>query len=104
MAWVQSASASFWARHASADAADAARVLGLLERTRSGLELLFPNGAPGELTVILHEHPASLALAMPSLVIDWALTHPAGRRYLVGWPGARELHVLAPRVLRLRAS
>jgi hypothetical protein len=104
MAWVESASASFRARHSSADAADAARVLGLLERTRSGLELLFPKGAPGGLTLILHEHPAALALAMPSLLVDWALTHPAGRRYLVGWPGTRELHVLSPRVLRRRAS
>src|SRR5919206_1114161 len=32
------------------------------------------------------------------------LPAPAGRRYLVGWAGERELHVLAPRVLARRAS
>jgi hypothetical protein len=32
------------------------------------------------------------------------LTAPAARRYVVGWAGARELHVLSPRLLAERAS
>ncbi|PZR69261.1 MAG: hypothetical protein DLM63_01920 [Solirubrobacterales bacterium] len=104
MAWVESDSPSFRARHSAGDAEDAAAVLRLLERTRAKLELIFPRGAPGGLTVVLHEHPAALALAQPTLILAWALTHPAGRRYLVGWPGSSELHALAPRVLRRRAS
>jgi hypothetical protein len=104
MAWVESTSASFRARHSSADVDDAARVLDLLERTRAQLEPLFPRGAPGGLTVVLHEHPLALALAEPALLARWAASHPATRRCVVGWPGTRELHVLCPRALRRRAA
>jgi hypothetical protein len=104
VAWVESSSPSFRARHSAADANDAAAVLRLLERTRAKLELLFPRGAPGGLTLVLHEHPVALALAEPALVAAWVLTHPAGRRYVVGWAGSHELHALAPRVLRTRAT
>ena len=54
--------------------------------------------------MILHGSPLALNLAQPYLPIARALTAPAGRRYLVGWAGAREIHVLAPRALEARAS
>jgi hypothetical protein len=43
-------------------------------------------------------------MAAPYLPLVRRLTAPAARRYLVGWFGAREIHVLAPRVLAARAS
>lgn len=103
MAWIESTSASFHARHDSEQAEDATRVLDLLERTRDRLGDLFVRTV-GDLTVILHGSPLALNLAQPYLPIARALTAPAGRRYLVGWAGAREIHVLAPRALEARAS
>jgi len=102
--WVESFSASFRARHEERDTDDAARVLDRLERRRTELDGLFPGGAPGELTVILHAHPVALVLAEPLLLARWASTSPAGRRYLVGWAGLREIHALAPRASQGRAS
>jgi hypothetical protein len=43
-------------------------------------------------------------MAAPYLPLVRRLTAPAARRYLVGWFGTREIHVLAPRVLEARAS
>jgi hypothetical protein len=103
LAWVESVSASFHARHDDKDADDAARVLEQLERDRERLAELFPR-TPGELTVVLHDGPAALALAQPYLLVARALTAPAGRRYQAGWYGSREIHVLAPRALEERAS
>jgi hypothetical protein len=45
-----------------------------------------------------------LDAAAPALPLQRRLTAPAARRYLVGWAGERELHVLAPRLLAQRAS
>jgi hypothetical protein len=103
VAWVESVSPSFSARHESQDADDAARVLERLEHLREGLGELFSR-VPGDLTVVLHRSPASLVMAQPYLLVARARTAPAARRYLVGWFGARELHVLAPRTLEARAS
>lgn len=103
MAWVESISPSFRARHESEDADDASRLVDQLERTRERLEELFPR-APGELTVVIHGSTAALFLAQPYLLAARALMAPAGRRYLVGWSGAHELHVLTPRLLEQRAS
>lgn len=103
MAWVESVSASFRARHESEDTDDAAGVLDQLERARETLGERFGR-APGDLTVILHGSAPALYLAQPYLVAARAMTAPAARRYLVGWFGARELHVLAPRRLEPRAS
>jgi hypothetical protein len=36
--------------------------------------------------------------------LSWALSAPAARRYVAGWAGRRELHVLTPAVLERRAS
>jgi hypothetical protein len=40
----------------------------------------------------------------PLLMLAWAGTAPAARRYLAGWVGHDEIHVLAPSVLARRAS
>jgi hypothetical protein len=55
-------------------------------------------------TVILHRSATSLALARPTVPLAWALTTPAARRYVAGWPSAHELHTLTPSALRQRAS
>jgi hypothetical protein len=103
MAWVESVSPSFRARHDSAHADDADRVLLSLERTRARLDELFPRSVT-ELTVVLHNESVSLSLSNPTLPLRWLLTAPAARRYVAGWVGREELHVLAPLTLEGRAS
>ncbi len=103
MTWVESVSASFTARHDSAAADDAHRVLQSLERARVHLEALFPR-VPDEVTVVMHPGYAGLVFTNPLLPLAWLATAPAARRYVVGWDGRRELHVLAPAALRARAS
>jgi hypothetical protein len=103
VAWVETVSASFRARHDSAHGDDAEWVLDSLERVREGLEPLLPR-TPSELTVVLHPSPLSLTMANPLLPVRWLLTAPAARRYVAGWAAERELHVLAPAVLAERAS
>ena len=103
MTWVESASRSFRARHDAAARDDAERVLHSLELTREELEQHFPTTVAG-LTVVLHRSGGSLALACPSLAPIWLLTAPAARRYLAGWVGRHELHVLEPAALSRRAS
>jgi len=103
MAWVESVSASFRARHEERDAEEAGRVLDQLERARDDLSARFARTV-GDVTVVVHDSTAALWLASPYLPLARALTAPAGRRYLVGWFGAREIHVLAPRLLAGRAS
>jgi hypothetical protein len=103
MAWVESVSPSFRARHDSADAGEADRLLDSLERTRERLDRFFPS-TPGDMTVVLHRSMLSLSLAHPLLPAAWLGTAPASRRYLAGWVGSRELHVLAPAALKARAS
>jgi hypothetical protein len=103
MAWIESVSPSFRARHDSADADDADRVLLSLERARDRLERRFAHAVP-ELTVVLHREPISLALSNPVVPARWLVTAPANRRYVAGWAGREELHVLAPATLRARAS
>lgn len=103
MAWVESVSASFRARHDSRDADDAHRVLQTLERTRDRLARVFPRTV-GDLTVILHDSAFGLSLTNPLLPLGWLATDPAARRYVAGWVGRSEIHVLAPRPLAARAS
>jgi hypothetical protein len=103
MTWVESVSPSFRARHESAEADDADRVLHSLERARERFERLFPR-SPGEMTVVLHGGPFGLSLTNPLLPLAWLVTAPADRRYVAGWVGAHELHVLSPRTLAARAS
>jgi hypothetical protein len=103
MPWVESASASFRARHDAAAADDADRVLQSLERARARLSPWFPR-APEDITLVLHRGPVGLILSNPLLPLAWLTTAPAARRYVVGWDGRTELHMLEPALLRARAS
>jgi hypothetical protein len=78
-------------------------VLAQLEYARVRLERLLDIEL-GELAVVLHGSPAQLDAAQPWLPLQRRMTAPAARRYVVGWAAARELHVLAPRLLAQRAS
>jgi hypothetical protein len=103
MPWVETTSPSFTARHELQDDADVVEVLELLEGTRERLGAAFP-ALPGEVAVVIHGSPMQLDLAQPYVPLIRRLTAPAARRYLVGWFSQREIHVLAPRLLRARAS
>src|SRR2546429_2185763 len=103
MTWVERSSRSFRARFDEGDADDAARVLEQLEQAREDFAGRFPR-SPDELTVVIHDSELALALAAPYLPLARVVTAPAGRRYLAGWFGAAELHMLAPRLLARRAS
>ncbi len=100
---MESSSASFRARHDATAAADAQHILEALEDARARLSRLFPR-LPDEVTVVLHEGPAGLVFTNPLLPLVWLGTAAAARRYVVGWDGRREIHMLAPRLLRARAS
>ena len=103
MGWSETLSPSFAARHEDRDAEDVVEVLELLEGTRERLAEVLPP-VEGEITVVVHGSASALTVARPILPVVRRLTAPAARRYMVGWPSRRELHVLAPRVLRARAS
>jgi hypothetical protein len=79
------------------------RVLAQLEYARERFERLLEVEL-GELAVVLHGSAAQLDAAQPWLPVQRRLTAPAARRYVVGWAGERELHVLSPRLLAQRAS
>jgi len=101
--WAETPSETFVARHDERDGADAGRVLAQLEYARERLERQLEVRL-GELAVVLHGTPAQLDAAQPWIPLQRRLTAPAARRYVVGWAGERELHVLAPRLLAQRAS
>lgn len=103
MSWVESASASFSARHEADEAADAEMVLTQLEEARPLLEQRLGVELSG-LAVVLHGSPAQLSLAQPLLPVARLLTAPAARRYLAGSATPQELHLLSPRLLAHRAS
>lgn len=103
MTWVETASRSFRARHDSAAHDDAERVLHALELTRERLAAYFPVALEG-LTVVLHRNALSLGLAQPALAMAWLATAPAARRYVAGWAGQEEIHMLEPAALEERAS
>jgi len=104
MAWVETVSPSFRARHESADADDVARALDSLEATRARLEIVFPRTV-ADVTVVFHRSAPLLDLAHPLVPLERLLTAPAARRYVGGSTGgARTIHVLAPPALRARAS
>jgi hypothetical protein len=103
MAWDETISPSFRARHETADADDAQRVLDSLEQTRVRLDVLFPRTV-ADVTVVFHRSPLLLDLAHPLVPAERWLTAAAARRYVVGSATATTIHVLAPRALRQRAS
>lgn len=103
MAWVETESLSFVARHETADEDCAQRTLDRLEDLRLRLEERFEQ-APGGSTVIVHPTPAWLSAAHPFLpAARWAAA-PAGRRYLAGWAMATELHILNDEYTDRRAA
>lgn len=102
-AWEETESPHFSARHDEADSDDVVGVLELLEGTRQRLEPQFPE-LPGVVNVVLHGTRAQLYAAQPELGLIVRLTNPAARRYLVGWPTAGSMHLLAPRHVDTRAS
>src|ERR687891_1065035 len=103
MAWVETESLSFTARHESEDTASAQRTLDELEDTRLRLEERFDD-APGGITVVIHPSPGWLAAAHPFLPAARLAAAPAGRRYLAGWAMATELHVLNDDYMDRRAA
>lgn len=103
MAWTETESLSFTARHEEADAGHVADLLGDLESFREELGELFER-TPGDIAVIVHPGPVALSLAQPWLPLARAAAAPASRRYMAGWFSARELHVLSPDALAERAS
>lgn len=103
MAWDETETEHFTARHESEDADDVAGVLELLEATHERLAAAFPR-LPEHTSVVVHGSDLALGLAEPVVPLARRLTHPAARRYLVGWPGREAIHVLAPRLLTARAS
>lgn len=103
MPWVESALGGFRARHEEDDSRDARRVLQSLQLTELRMGELFPRPVP-EMTVVLHRSVASLTLTNPLMPLTWLTTAPAARRYVAGWASASVLHVLAPAILRGRAS
>ena len=103
MPWVETSSLSFVARHESAQAEAAQRVLDDLETFRAELEGVFER-VPGDVSVVIHPQPLMLTLAAPWLPLARAVSAPAARRYFAGWFSKGEIHVLAPAALERRAS
>ncbi|MGH2881877.1 MAG: hypothetical protein ACRDPA_04095, partial [Solirubrobacteraceae bacterium] len=103
MAWVESASPSFRARHESTHADEVDRVLYSLERTREHLAQNFPYTVDG-MVVVFHSGVASLSAACPMVPFTWIVAAPAARRYVAGWSGRHELHIVRPDVLEDRGS
>ena len=103
MAWVETESLSFTARHDSEDAAFAEQTLDRMEILRLRLEDRFAE-VPGEVTVVVHTNPLWLTAAHPFLPAARWSAAPAGRRYLAGWAMATELHVLNDKHMERRAA
>src|SRR5829696_8308003 len=103
MAWTETESLSFTARHDTEDDGAAQRTLDALEDLRLRLEDRFDD-APGGITVVIHPAPGWLAAAHPFLPAARLAAAPAGRRYLAGWAMASELHVLNDDYLERRAA
>jgi len=103
VAWVETESLSFTARHETEDTDSAQRSLDALEDLRLRLEDRFEE-VPADITVVIHPTPGWLSAAHPFLpAARWAAA-PAGRRYLAGWAMASELHILNDDYLDRRAA
>jgi hypothetical protein len=103
VAWTETESLSFTARHEEADAGHVADLLADLEAFREELSELFER-TPGDVNVIVHPRPYALALAQPWLPLARMAAAPASRRYMAGWFSSNDLHVLSPAALEERAS
>jgi hypothetical protein len=103
MAWVETQSMSFAARHETSDAEAAGRLLERLEEFRAELEGAFET-TPWGISVVVHPNALQLNLSQPWLPLARLAAAPASRRYFAGWFSSGEIHVLAPDALRRRAS
>jgi hypothetical protein len=103
VAWVESQSMSFSARHETRHADVAADLLQRLEEFRAELEGVFGR-TPWDVAVVIHPSAVELALAHPWLPLARRFAAPASRRYFAGWFASGEIHVLAPEALAARAS
>ena len=93
MAWVETPSRSFSARHDSRDTAGATDLLERLEEFRERVAERFP-AVPAGVAVVVH----------PWLPLARLAAAPAGRRYFAGWFAQGEIHVLSAAALEERAS
>ena len=103
MAWVETESLSFTARHETDDEAWAQRTLDRLEDLRLRLHPRLhhpPAGIPGATPPT----PGWNAAANPLLPGARLAAAPAGRRYLAGWAMASELHILNEEYTDRRAA
>lgn len=103
MAWVESVSPSFRARHESGDRDEVERVIEELERLRDRLGTMLPR-TPGDVEIIFHGTPVALDVAAPLLPLARRLDAAAARRYRAGAAKGARIDVLAPPALRRRAS
>src|SRR3954447_20306850 len=106
MAWVESVSPSFRARHESEDRDEVERVIEDLERLRDRLAAILPR-TPGDVEIIFHGTPVALDVAAPLLPRPRRPGRPAPpppRRAGAGAARGARIDVLAPRALRRRAS
>jgi hypothetical protein len=103
MAWIETTSPSFTARHEEADAEAIVDVLARLERFRLRMGERFSR-VPDGVAVVVHPGAWQLGLAHPWLPIARMAAAPASRRYFAGWFSLGEIHVLGPAALEERAS
>jgi hypothetical protein len=103
MAWVETQSISFAARHETSDAEAAHSLLERLEKFRAELDGTFDT-TPWGISVVIHPSALQLNLAQPWLPLARLAAAPASRRYFAGWFSSGEIHVLSPEALRSRAS
>lgn len=103
MAWTQTQSLSFAARHEEGDESCAERILDQLEDLHLRLEESF-EVVPGGITIVIHPSAGWLAAAHPFLPVLRLAAAPAARRYLAGWPTVAELHTLNDSALEARAG
>ena len=103
MAWTETTSLTFSARHDDGDASFSEGILDGLESLSLKLEDRFEK-VPGGITVVVHPNGAWLNFAHPFLpLVRWS-SAPAGRRYLAGWVMTGEIHVLGENALVRRAA
>lgn len=103
MAWVETTSLTFTARHDDGDTEYAEELLDRLEALSLRLEERF-DVVPTGVTVVVHPSPWWLNAAHPFLPAVRRASAPAGRRYLAGWPTTNEVHVLGEAAMAKRAA
>src|SRR3954454_7246139 len=107
MAWVESVSPSFRARHESEDRDEVERVIEDLERLRDRLGEALPR-PPGDVEILFHGTPGAPDVPRAPLPLAPRRPRPPPppppRRYRAGASRGARIDVLAPRALRRRAS